>query len=181
MRHICEVVTFHFFWAVVPNDCVWTPVLLKTFPPNAMLLFSGVPHMQKNHHSHHIHAHHTPHTTHHIFLFSCPTLKNEIQKSAQVTLSTSLVIIVVIIIIKTHQMSLMWGWGEKKKAPPQTTPIACNICLFVSPFSLFSPGSIRFLHAISVMIVKLWNFQKRKKKYRGEKRKKQTEDDRKNK
>lgn len=107
---------------------------------------------------------HTPHSTHHIFLFSCPTLKNEIQKSAQVTLSTSLVIIVVIIIIiKTHQMSLMWGWGEKKKAPPQTTPIACNICLFVSPFSLFSPGSIRFLHAISVMIVKPWNFQKRKK------------------
>lgn len=93
--------------------------------------------------------------------------KNEIQKSAQVTLSTSLVVIIIIIINKTHQMSLVWGEGEKDNPHKQHPSHAIYACLFASlfpfPFVPFSPGSVRFdsflMHI--AMIVKLWNFQKK--------------------
>lgn len=134
-----------------------------------MLLLSGVsPYAKTTITLNHIHAHHTPPHSH-VFLFFMPSAeeqKNETQKSAQVTLSTSLVIIV-IIINKTHQMSLSWGEKEKNNPHKQPPSLAIYACLFISlfpfPFVPFSPGSVRFdwflMHI--AMIVKLWNFQKK--------------------
>lgn len=142
-----------------------------------MLLFSGVsPYAKTTITLNHIHAHHTPHS--HVLLFFMPSAeeqKNETQKSAQVTLSTSLVII--IIINKTHQMSLSWGEKEKNNPHKQPPSHAIYACLFVSlfpfPFVPFSPGSVRFDSFLMqvAMIVKLWNFQK---KNRGKRKQQET-------
>lgn len=65
-------------------------------------------------------------------------------------------------------MCLLWGEKEKNNPHKQPPSYAIYACLFVSlfpfPFVPFSPGSVRFdsflMHV--AMIVKLWNFQKKK-------------------
>lgn len=65
-------------------------------------------------------------------------------------------------------MCLLWGEKEKNNPHKQPPSHAIYACLFVPlfpfPFVPFSPGSVRFDSFLMqvAMIVKLWNFQKKK-------------------
>lgn len=113
------------------------------------------PHMQKQPSLSIIYTLTTHHHIHMFFLSSCPALKNKKMRSRKVlkslcrrassssSSSSS----------TKHTRRLSCGGRKrKKKQPPQTTPIACNICLFVYfpvPCSLCSLfpwfGSIRLV------------------------------------
>lgn len=122
----------------------------KTPPKNAMLLFSGVsPYAKTTITLNHIHAHHTPHS--HVLLFFMPSAEEQKMRSRNVLKSLCRRASSSSSSSTKHTRCVSCG-GRKKKQPPQTTPIACNICLFVCfpvPFSLCSLfpwfGSIRFV------------------------------------
>lgn len=134
--------------------CVRQFCLKKKLPQKMPCCCSlAFPHMQKQPSLSIIYTLTTHHHIHMFFLSSCPALKNKKMRSRKVLKSLCRRASSSSSSSTKHTRRLSCGGRKrKKKQPPQTTPIACNICLFVYfpvPFSLCSLfpwfGSIRLV------------------------------------